>query len=475
MKDKKSINKNILVIGDIMLDKYIYCDVNRISPEAPIPVLKYKQTKCIPGGAANVANNLVANNCKVNIMSIVGDDENGTYLLKLLDDRGINTEFVSRDNSRVTTTKSRYVSTGQQIFRFDEEDNFSIDYKLENKCLELVESNVRKFDVIVISDYLKGFLTELLTQGVIEIAKRNKIPVIVDPKASDENKYKGCTLIKPNKKEMENFLNGKKIDQEELPTEVKNLKKRIDCKYILATLGAGGMFFIDDEDREYQILSEAKEVFDVTGAGDTVLSFVAMGFDGINLAFSHVELANKAAGIKVGKFGTSVVKYQEIEEKYQINKKVIGDKEIKNIIQNHKKNGERIVFTNGCFDILHAGHVRYLREARLQGDILVVGLNSDRSVKRIKGDNRPIQNQEERSEILQGLSFVDYVVLFEDDTPIELIKQVMPDILVKGGDYIVEEIVGYKEVTKNGGAVITIPFIKGKSTTNIVERIKTLD
>jgi len=473
MKDC-SEGKKILVIGDIMLDVYYNCDVNRISPEAPIPVLKYNSIKRVLGGAANVANNLAINGQTVELLGVVGDDAEGTTLINLLEEAGIISKHILRDAERITTSKTRFISKGQQIFRFDKENIIDISIQLENSFLSLIEKNITQYDLVIISDYLKGLVTFNLARYVIDSCNKIGIPIIIDPKDTNLAKYQDCTLIKPNRKELESLIGEGIIEEKYIREEAIKLKEKLNCRYILVTLGSKGMIFIGDKTESVRIESEAQEIYDVTGAGDTVLAFLAMGFRGNNIDLDSVKLANSAAGIKVGKFGTAVVKKEEIRDIELQNKKIINTERIEYFTEKLREQKKKIVFTNGCFDILHSGHIQYLQEAKKLGDILILGLNSDSSIRRLKGEQRPILNQEERTTLISALQFVDYVVIFNEDTPMELIKKVKPDILAKGGDYIKENIVGFDLVTSYGGQVITLPFIEGKSTTDIISKIMNL-
>jgi D-beta-D-heptose 7-phosphate kinase/D-beta-D-heptose 1-phosphate adenosyltransferase len=468
------MDKKILVIGDIMLDLYYNCDVNRISPEAPIPVLKYNHTKQVLGGAANVANNLALNGQEVDLLGIIGDDPDGEALINLMESAGILPRFVLYDSERPTTCKTRFISKGQQIFRFDREKTQNISPQLEDSFRSLIKENISQYDLVIISDYLKGLVTFDLARYTIALCNENKIPVIVDPKDANLQKYKDCALMKPNRKELEALVGEGVIDDENILAKAMELKEKLNCDYLLVTLGSKGMIFMDDRAEPMKIESEAQEIYDVTGAGDTVLAYLAMGFQGSTIDLEAVKLANSAAGIKVGKFGTAVVKKEELAvDEFHYTKTVSADN-VGKLAQKLREKKKTIVFTNGCFDILHSGHIQYLQQAKKLGDVLILGLNSDSSIRRLKGDQRPILNEDERTTLIGALQSVDYVVLFDEDTPLELLEKVRPDILVKGGDYIKENIVGHDLVTSYGGQVITLPFIEGKSTTNIISKIMNL-
>ena len=468
------LSKNILVIGDIMLDTYYYGNVDRISPEAPVPVFRKNNDRSVPGGAANVAANLIAAGQNVSMLSIVGEDEAGTKLINILKGQNINTDLVLPINRR-TTEKIRFLaSNNQQVLRLDIEDTEPLPDAYCKKYDTLLEENLSTFDLIIISDYLKGVLTYDFTQIVIKKAKEHNIPVIIDVKDKKSEKYAGATLLKPNLKELRE-LTGKAAETDnDIISASEGLRKARDVQYVLTTLGARGMVFAGDSE-PYLIPAFGQEVFDVTGAGDTTIAYLGACMANGFAMREAVDIANLAAGIQVSKVGTSSVYWSEIRNKLveqteAVEHKMISNEAIKYFRKDHEK--QKIVFTNGCFDILHVGHIRYLQEAARLGDVLIVGLNSDSSVKRLKGSERPINNENERAEMLVALGFVDYVMIFDEDTPLELIKTIRPDVIVKGGDYTPDNVVGKKEVEENGGKLVIIPFIEGKSTTNIIDKLK---
>lgn len=466
--------KNILVIGDVMLDTYYNGDVRRISPEAPVPVFRKKSERSVLGGAANVAANLVAANQNVSMMTIIGKDENGEKLRKAFIEQGINVDLVMT-LERNTTVKTRFMATNnQQVLRLDVEDTEDLSHQECNALLSSFKRKLDDFDLILLSDYLKGFLTYEFTQGVLQLAKEKGIPAIIDVKDPKVDKYRDAYLLKPNLKELCELTGEMAVNDEEIIKASEKLRCACNCKYILTTCGARGMVLVGDGE-PYFIESVGQEVFDVTGAGDTTIAYLAACMaNGVSMRES-VDIANYAAGIQVSKVGTSSVYWHEIRERLADQAegtmhKFLSGQAVDRFRENNKD--KKIVFTNGCFDILHIGHVRYLQEAAKLGDILVMGLNSDASVRRLKGPERPVNNEMDRAELLCALGFVDYVVIFEEDTPLELIKKIQPDVLVKGGDYSNEYVVGTNEVEARGGKLILIPFVEGKSTTNIIEKIK---
>ena len=465
--------KSILVLGDVMLDTYCVGRVKRISPEAPVPVFLKSEEYSVLGGAANVAINLVAAKQKVSLMSIVGDDVAGERLRALCADNSINSDSIL-SSKRKTTVKTRFLAdNNQQIMRLDNEDAYEISEEEVNKLISIMESKIDKFNLIIISDYLKGLLTVELVQGVIKIANEKGIPVLIDVKDTNVDKYKGAYLLKPNLNELRSLTGTNAQTADEIVEASIELQRRCGCKYVLTTCGARGMLLVSDADT-YFINSVGKEVFDVTGAGDTTIAYLASGIaNGIDIKDS-VDLANLAAGIQVGKVGTSAVYLEEIvgfNKDSNDNNKIITDVVYLSKLREDNRD-KKIVFTNGCFDIIHTGHVRYLQEAAKLGDILVIGLNTDASVKRLKGEDRPINAERDRAEVLCALGCVDYVVMFDEDTPYNLIKTIEPDVLVKGGDYRPEEVVGREIVEEKGGELVLIPYVDGKSTTNIIGKIK---
>ena len=467
-------SKSILVVGDIMLDNYYVGDIKRISPEAPVPVFRKKTERSVLGGAANVAANLVAANQKVSIMSILGDDECGKTLQLLFQEKGVGTTLLEI-TSRQTTQKTRFLAgNNQQVLRLDVEDTIPISKKLCEQMLGKLRRHIVEYDLVLLSDYLKGLLTYDFTQGVIKMANEHHIPVIVDVKDPSVYKYKGATLLKPNQKELHD-LTGMPVDSDkEIITAAESLRKQCGNQYVLCTCGAKGMVLVDGKNEPYFLPAEAREVFDVSGAGDTTIAYLAASMANQIKMREAIKIANYAAGIQVGKVGTSSVYFHEIRD-YLANKntdsfhKILSQDSLISFREENKD--KKIVFTNGCFDILHVGHKRYLQQAATLGDILIVGVNSDASVKRLKGPQRPVNNEQDRAEMLSALGFIDYVTIFDEDTPYELIKKIQPDVLVKGGDYKPDEVVGKDIVEARGGKLELISFVEGKSTTNIINKI----
>lgn len=452
-------NPNILVIGDLMIDHYVWGTCERISPEAPVQILKIKNENNRLGGASNVANNLVALGANVFLCGIIGNDADGKTLLSMLENAKINTDFIQIEDNFSTIKKTRFLASSQQVLRVDREyETLSLD----SKTISLIKKEITKFDSIVLSDYAKGALDSAFCKEIINLAKQNNKLILCDPKGDDYSKYSNATLITPNKKEAEIATNIKIDSKDSLLKALNKLKNEYKLDYAIITLSEDGMAIFDSKMTEIPTL--AKEVFDVTGAGDTAIAALSFGLSkGINI-YDSAKFANAAAAVVVGKIGSAVA---NISESLEIMKDEIDINNI-TLIENLKKEGKKIVFTNGCFDILHSGHIEYLKAAKKLGDILVVGINSDSSVKRLKGETRPINSQSDRENVLSAISYVDFVIIFDEDTPLELIKQIKPDILVKGGDYKDKEVIGSNIVSE----VKILDYVPNKSTTNIINKIK---
>ena len=468
----------ILVVGDLMLDVYIRGNVNRISPEAPVPVflIERQNREYVLGGAANVALNIRAAGAKADVFGMVGNDESGKLIIDMLHEGQVGTTGIVCGN-KPTTQKIRYLGqNNQQVLRVDIEETTEIEYAECSKNLDDIIDGIKKYQAVVFSDYNKGFLVQQICKKIIDACNRNGIPVLVDLKDKRFEKYSGATVLKPNKRELHELtdLCVNTIDQIEEAAVM--LCKSARSKYVLTTLGAEGMLLVNDARKLQYEKTRAREVYDVTGAGDTTIAYLACELANGTDMHKAVRIANAAAGIQVSKLGTSVVYRDELRmieegEFSSCGELLCVSEQIKQI-KAKKNRGQKIVFTNGCFDILHYGHVKYLQEAKAMGDVLVVGINSDDSVKRLKGKERPINSLADRIRVLSALDCVDYVLQFEEDTPINLINMIIPDVLVKGGDYNREEIVGYNEVIQNGGRVEILNYLEGKSTTNLIKKMR---
>ncbi len=462
----------VLVLGDVMLDRYWFGSTNRISPEAPVPVVKVQQNEERAGGAANVAMNIASLNVPVQLVGLTGNDEAGSALVDLLEKQRIDCNFVKLD-THPTITKLRILSRNQQLLRLDFEEDFK--HVRSNDLLHKLNDQIEAFGALVLSDYGKGTLNDV--QNMIQIARKAKIPVLIDPKGTDFERYRGATLLTPNMSEFEAVVGKCETEQDIIEKGLK-LISDIELSALLVTRSEKGMTLLRSGQEAYHLPTEAKEVFDVTGAGDTVISVLATAIaDGRTLE-EACYLANVAAGIVVGKLGTSTVSTVELENAIHGRSTsgfgIMTKDELKIAVNSAKRRGEKIVMTNGCFDILHPGHVAYLENARKLGDRLIVAVNSDASVKRLKGETRPINGIEARMAVLAGLASVDWLVEFEEDTPQHLISEILPDLLVKGGDYQPHEIAGSKEVLNNGGEVRVLNFEDGCSTSNVIKKIQEL-
>jgi D-beta-D-heptose 7-phosphate kinase/D-beta-D-heptose 1-phosphate adenosyltransferase len=465
-----------LVVGDLMLDEYLWGRADRISPEAPVQVVDVIREELRLGGAGNVVHNLAALGAQVSVCSVVGDDQNGHELLGQFSHHQIDVSAIFLDPARRTSRKTRVVAAHQQIVRIDRESREALPAAVEQQLCDWISAHAREYSVIVLSDYNKGVLTPDVIASAISAAAEFDIPVLVDPKGTDYVRYNGATLLTPNRKEAEAASGIAITDVVSLAQAATVIMGATGVKYLLITRSEEGMSLFLSGGEMVHIPTIAREVFDVSGAGDTVLATLAVSIaSGLSMTES-AKLANVAAGIAVGKLGTSIVTPQEIIDTVSLTHKDSHAK-IKSLevlvalIVAEKNRGKRVVFTNGCFDLLHAGHVKYLQKARKLGDLLVLGLNSDASVRRLKGPKRPLIDQDERAHLLAALDCVDYVVLFDEDTPLELITALKPHILVKGGDYSLEGVVGKDIVESYGGRVELVTFVDGKSTTNIIERI----
>jgi len=464
-----------LVVGDLMLDEYIWGSVDRISPEAPIQIVEAKRKDFRLGGAGNVINNLLTLNCQVDVVSVVGDDDDGRFLLRRLQERGVEQHGVFSQSGRVTSRKTRVFASNQQIVRIDQETCADISVESEERILEYVKKVISALDVIYLSDYFKGLLTDRLLAEIFAIGRAAKVPVLVDPKGEDYRKYLGATLLTPNRKEAQQATGIVINDEASLIKAGRQLLDELDLEAVVLTRSEEGMTVFSDAG-EISLPTVAREVYDVSGAGDTVLSLFGLGMAQKLPLECSAALANLGAGVVVGKVGTSTVSAQELlaaigKLHHDSDAKIKSPALLESILAGEKQNGKSVVFTNGCFDLLHVGHVKYLQAARQLGDLLVLGLNSDDSIRRLKGSGRPLIDQDERAHILAALNCIDYVVIFDEDTPLELISLLRPNILVKGGDYTVEGVVGGELVESYGGRVELINFVDGKSTTNIINKI----
>ncbi|MDG0997261.1 MAG: bifunctional D-glycero-beta-D-manno-heptose-7-phosphate kinase/D-glycero-beta-D-manno-heptose 1-phosphate adenylyltransferase HldE [Gammaproteobacteria bacterium] len=467
----------VLVVGDVMLDRYYHGETSRISPEAPVAVVNVQGQEDRPGGASNVALNLAALGAAATLVGVVGRDSTADSLRKRLAAAGVQCEFLESSN-KPTITKLRVISKHQQLLRLDFEKEF--DASDTSGLGDNVEKSLLNSQILVLSDYSKGTLTD--PAALIGLARQLNIPVIVDPKGTDFEKYRGATLITPNLPEFEAVV-GVCRTEEEIVDKGRGLMSSLQLESILITRGENGMTLLRPTAPELHLPAKAQEVYDVTGAGDTVIAVLAAVIAVVNTSSQQsladaTRIANLAAGLAVGKLGTAAISGPElrraVRDEENSGKGVMSAAQLEATVRDAKFDGERIVFTNGCFDVIHAGHVGYLSEARQLGDRLVVAINGDSSVTRLKGMGRPINPVERRMAVLAGLEAVDWVVSFDSDTPESLLKALRPDTLVKGGDYAVAEVVGGDFVKSYGGDVKVLNFIDDCSTSAIVDRIHEL-
>ena len=463
-------NANILVVGDVMLDRYWNGDSTRISPEAPVPIVKVGGVEDRPGGAANVALNIAALGANSKLLGLTGKDEAAQALEGKMAAVNVSCDFLQLDDYP-TITKLRVLSRGQQVIRLDFEESIAaVDTQpLVAKTL----ANLADYQVMIVSDYNKGALAQV--QTMIQAARKQGVKVLVDPKGCDFEKYRGATILTPNLSEFESVV-GHCKDEQTLVEKGRQLIADFDLEALLVTRSEKGMTLIRAEQEEFHLPALAQEVFDVTGAGDTVISVLASALSAGSSLEQACALANTAASIVVAKIGTSTVSPLELANALHGSQEsgfgVLTQEQLKIAVKSAKLRGEEIVMTNGCFDIIHAGHVSYLNSARKLGQRLIVAVNSDASVRGLKGDGRPVNPCDRRMTVLAALGAVDWVVEFTEDTPEDLIAELLPDILVKGGDYKVEEIAGHKQVLANNGKVEILQFEDGCSTTAIINAIK---
>ncbi|MDC3262010.1 D-glycero-beta-D-manno-heptose-7-phosphate kinase [Candidatus Pseudothioglobus singularis] len=472
MIDLQGKSPKLLVIGDLMIDHYLWGSCERISPEAPVQVINVGDESMSLGGAGNVINNLNALGAQVDVISVIGDCETSDKLKALLTDIKVNIKYLITQNKRVTSKKTRIISSQQQVVRYDLESTDDINDESQKSILASFKKLVSNYDAVLLSDYGKGVLTNELTKSLIAIANNKNKKVLVDPKGLDYSKYIGSYLLTPNKKEASEATKINIKDDASLTKAITQLKTEYDLDVSLITLSEQGVAIYDDKLRVHPTAS--REVFDVTGAGDTVLASLGFALACGYKIDTAVKFANLAAGVVVGKIGSAIATLNEIIEYESSLNKSTSDEHIKtfdeiaSLSKELKARGKKIIFTNGCFDILHIGHVRYLETAKSYGDILILGLNSDRSVTSIKGKGRPINIHLDRAYMLAALEAVDYVVVFDEDTPYDLIKAVKPDVLVKGSDYEGKKVVGQDIADE----LKLVEFVHGKSTTKTIEKIR---
>lgn len=469
----------VLVVGDLMLDRYLWGDVERISPEAPVPVVRVTRNTERLGGSANVAANLTGLGVEAALVGHIGNDAEGERVAAMLKEAGIR-PVLTRSGQRPTITKTRILGGHQQMLRLDQEEGGPHAESANQSLLTSILHEIETWrpGALILSDYAKGTLTHEVCQQLIAVTRARGIPVLVDPKGHDYRKYRGATVLTPNQKEAAEACNCGVREVEAILAGAEELRRTLGLDFLPVTRGEHGIALLDDGGVTH-LPATAKQVFDVSGAGDTVIATLAAGLlAGLDAAES-CRLANLAAGVVVGKVGTVPVSRDELlheiewQDASRQEDKVCDEETLLRRVARWRDRGEKIVFTNGCFDLLHAGHVTYLETAREQGDRLVLGLNTDRSVRALKGGGRPIIGEFDRARVLAALESIDAVVLFDDDTPERLICRLLPDVLVKGGDYRPEDVAGGECVKAAGGVIQIIEFLQGRSTSKVIEKIKT--
>lgn len=476
----------ILCVGDVMLDRFIYGQVERVSPEAPIPVLHMQRELVSPGGVGNVVRNISTLGSKPELIAVVGQDEIGRELLASLDLLSHTVPNLVTDKSRHTTLKVRYVAGSQQLLRADQESTGALSAEIEDKIIATATAAMDRASVVILSDYAKGVLSLRVLSAIIEMAKKKSLPVLIDPKGRDYNRYNGASYLTPNRKELSDYAGHAVKTVQDAEDVARQMIAKHNLKGVLAKLGSGGICLVERDRSAVLLPAIAKEVFDVSGAGDTVIATFASGLAAGMSPSDAAALANVAGSVVVGKVGTAAVTAPEIaaaiadhimHETTPANS-IIGHDKVVTRDAAHKiatlwqQRGYKVGFTNGCFDLLHPGHLSLLNQSRSACDKLVLGLNTDASVKRLKGETRPVQNEAARAAVLAALGCVDLVVLFDEDTPLELIKAVHPDVLVKGADYTIDKVVGADLVMGWGGKVVLANLVEGQSTTKTISRLK---
>ena len=475
VKQLSQFTQHALVIGDLMLDRYLIGTVSRISPEAPVPVVLLKDQYERAGGAANVAANLALLGVKTALVGCVGSDTEAKTLLNLMQDLNVATQHVMISNSRPTIAKTRILGGHQQMLRLDQESNIAFN-TIETADLQtaITSALAQKPAIVILSDYAKGVLSDAVCQTVIQYCNAHKIPVLVDPKGNAYGKYKGATGLTPNKKEAAEACNIH-IDDSDLISKVSQLKKDLELAFFAVTRGEEGITLIDSE--THHLPATAKQVFDVSGAGDTVIATLAAGLINGLSPLQALELANIAAGVVVAKVGTVPITQADLiaalqaKDEHTQAHKICDLAQLLAKVAVWKSQNQKIVFTNGCFDLLHAGHVTYLEAAKKRGDKLILGLNTDRSVSALKGPTRPVVNENDRARVLAALMSVDAVILFDEDTPLNLINAVKPNVIAKGSDYTADQVVGGAEVRSWNGEIALIDLVEGRSTSNIIKKM----
>lgn len=470
--------QSVLCVGDVMLDRFMYGSVDRISPESPIPVFAHGHEARMLGGAGNVVRNLLSLGAEATLVSVIGDDAVGNQLTGLVGQEQHLLPYLITEKGRISTKKTRYVASGQQLLRADHETKQPISAATQTRLLEDALSELPRHKALILSDYGKGVLTAQVCRTLIEAAQTHNVPVLVDPKQREFSVYAGATVLSPNLKELaaaagvEGFVSATEIAE-----AAASMCRTHGIAYVLVTRGKDGMLLADKNGEVAQVEATAHEVFDVSGAGDTAIATLALAVASGASVADAMMLGNLAAGVVVGRLGTAVVYRTDLtsalymQQSAQQQRKMLPLNIACDVVAGWKRDGLRVGFTNGCFDIMHAGHVTLLHDAKAQCDRLIVGLNSDASVSRLKGPTRPVNMSVDRAQLLAALSMVDLVVVFEEDTPLKLLEALQPDILMKGADYSKEQVVGWQMVEAYGGKIVLLPLKEGYSTTDIIKKV----
>jgi D-beta-D-heptose 7-phosphate kinase/D-beta-D-heptose 1-phosphate adenosyltransferase len=469
----------VLVVGDLMIDEYLWGEVERISPEAPVQVVSVLRDTTTLGGAGNVVNNLVALGAKVSVASVIGAGESaeGAILLKLFSELDVDTTGLILEPARPTTKKTRILAGHQHVLRIDRETRQEISDEHVDRIVRFCTERIGEFNIVLLSDYGKGLLTETLLRQLIEVANQHDKTIIVDPNGLNFKKYAGATAITPNTKEASLAAGTEIVDEASLMTVGQKLLREIPIQKVLISCGKDGMVLFEHGKSPYKIVAEARQVFDVSGAGDTVLAVLGLGLASGGSFREAATIANVAAGIVVGKVGTATVSRKELERALEFSTRGLAVKqkslpELASLAERLKAEGKTIVLTNGCFDLLHVGHIRLLSESKKLGDVLVVAIDDDKSVKALKGEHRPIIGVRERLQIISALDAVDYVTVFSTEDLDRVIEAVQPDILTKGSNYTAETVLGREIVEGSGGQVVLIPITESVSSSRIINQIK---
>ena len=469
---------NSLVVGDIMLDKFVYGSTSRISPEAPIPVLSTQSAQSMPGGAGNVVRNITSLGGKASIISLIGDDADGEALASSFATDDNITSVLLKDPARQTTIKTRYIAGTQQLLRVDSEDTDPLNAHQADHITAQVKQRLEHHDCLILSDYAKGTLSPALLRRLIEVAQAANKPVLIDPKQWDIALYAGATLLCPNEKEATLLHSSAFTSDTEMISTAQSWCNEHSIQYVLITRGAKGMMLINSHGVVEDIRARGREVYDVSGAGDTVLATLACAYSSGATMAQAATLANHAAAIAVSRLGTATVYRTDLKtaiytaDTVKGRNKIFSLQAMQELVRNWQERGLKVGFTNGCFDIVHAGHISSLSHCKEYCDRLVLAINSDDSVKRLKGPARPVNNEIDRAMLLAALTDIDAVMIFREDTPIATLEALKPDVLMKGEDYQKEEIVGWKLIESYGGRVQRIPLVEGYSTTNTISKIQ---